>query len=83
MKIHNQTVLSITGVMMKDQKSNGYTAYFAEFPEVVAQGENFDDAKINLVDAFKSMIAFKSVEAQEEINEDDSIITENYPLSFT
>jgi len=83
MKNQNQTVLSIRGIMMKDQKSHGFTAYFAEFPEVVAQGKSLKDAKMNLIDAFKSMIEFKSVEAQEAINEDDSIITENYPLSFT
>ena len=82
MKNQNQPELSITGVMIQDQQSKGYTAYFAEFPEVIAQGEDLEEAKQNLIDAFKSMIEFKSEEAKEEYGDDDSIITQNYPFSF-
>ena len=75
-------ILEITGVMIQDPETKGYTAYFAEFPEVIAQGENIDAAKENLFSAFQSMIEFKSSEAKEEFEDDDSIITQTYPLSF-
>jgi len=77
-----QPTLSITGVMIQDPDSHGYTAYFAEFPEVIAQGTDLENAKSNLLLAFKSMIEFKSEEAQDEFEDDDSIITQSYPLSF-
>lgn len=82
MKDQNQPVLEITGVMIQDPETKGYTAYFAEFPEVIAQGDNLDEAKANLMQAFKSMIEFKSEEAKDEYGDDDSIITETYPFTF-
>jgi predicted RNase H-like HicB family nuclease len=83
MKDQNQPVLSFTGVMIQDPETKGYTAYFAEFPEVIAQGDDTASAKENLLLAFKSMIEFKTEEAKEEYAGDDTIITENYPFSFS
>ena len=54
--------LSITGIMIQDPVDNGYTAYFAELPEVIAEGENVEDAKKNLFNALKIMFEVKKQE---------------------
>lgn len=36
---------TITGILIQDPDDNGYTAYFAEFPEVIAEGKDETEAK--------------------------------------
>lgn len=50
--------LSFTGVLIQDE-DKGYTAYIAEFPEIIAEGDNEEEAKDNLFDAFRLMLDFK------------------------
>jgi len=58
----NKPKLSITGIMIQDPIDKGYTAYFAELPEVIAEGGDVDEAKKNLFDALKIMFEVKKQE---------------------
>jgi predicted RNase H-like HicB family nuclease len=70
--------ISITGVMIEDASTGGFTAYFAEFPEVIAQGSNKEVAKQNLMRALKDMLEFKKSEIEDE--DEDGVTTEPFNL---
>lgn len=55
-------VPTITGILIQDPEDNGYTAYFAEFPEVIAEGDSENEAKKNLFDALKIMLEVRRSE---------------------
>lgn len=58
----NKPKLSITGIMIQDPVDMGYTAYFAELPEVIAEGGDVEEAKRNLFDALRIMFEVKKQE---------------------
>lgn len=53
---------SLTAVVIKDKQERGFTAYFAEFPEAIADGSSLEDAHSNLIDAFKIMLESRRLE---------------------
>jgi len=63
--------LSITGILIQDRESKGYTAYFAEFPEVIAEGANEKEAQENLFEAFSFMLEVKKQEMRKDQNYDE------------
>lgn len=78
-----QNELKITSILIHDKESNGYTSYFAEFPEVVAEGNTKEDAIKNLWEALGSMLEFKRDEAAKEGAYDDRISTESFNLAVS
>ncbi len=50
--------LVLNGVLIENQ-SGRITAYFEEFPDIVAEGDNEDNAKDNLVEALMMVAQFK------------------------
>lgn len=58
--------ISITGVMIQDSKNKGWTAYFAEFPEVIAEGDTEEEAQKNLFEALQIVFETKKSEAETE-----------------
>ncbi len=76
--------LTLTGIMISDTENKGITAYFAEFPEVIAQGNSTQEAKANLLDAFRFMLEFKQSEIEDdEENGDFNITKESFNLSIS
>ena len=61
--VNNNENISITGILIQDPIDNGYTAYFAEFPEVVAEGDSEMEAKQNLHNALKIMFELRKQES--------------------
>ena len=82
MPTHKTTTLSFTGIMIQDPNDKEYTAYFAEFPEVIAEGATFEEAKYNLFEAFKIMLEVKKQEFQKDINFNMSSKVENFQLEL-
>lgn len=72
--------ISITGVLIQDEATGGYTSYFAEFPEVIAEGDNRDAAVNNLFDALLIMLQYRKSESHEEMVE-GKVLTESFQLS--
>ncbi len=81
----NPKEIVITGVLIQDEKSGGYTSYFREFPEAIAEGDSREEAISNLFDALVTMLKFRKHEANEEDeNEIDAkVFTETFQLSVT
>lgn len=73
-------VPSITGILIQDPDDNGYTAYFAEFPEVVAEGNSEDDAKKNLIEALKIMLEIRRSEMITEMNHGSKVSSFEFNL---
>ena len=47
-----QKKLNLTGILIEDKDAGGYTAFLAGMPEVIAEGDNKEEAMINLLEAF-------------------------------
>lgn len=53
--------LQLTAVIIEDPEG-GFTGYFAEFPEAIAEGETEDELEENLLEAFKSVLDYRREE---------------------
>lgn len=53
-----QQTIFLTGNLIEGPTGR-YTAYFDQFPELVAEGENENDAKKNLIAAFQEVLEYK------------------------
>ncbi len=60
-----KVTLNLTGIII-DNEGTGYTAYFAEFPEAIADGSTIIEAKDNLVEAFKIVLETRKLENYQE-----------------
>jgi len=76
-----KNTVSITGVLIQDPASKAYTAYFAEMPDVIAEGRNEEEATKNLFEAFQSVLDFRKEESHEE-EEDGNIFTRSFNLAL-
>lgn len=54
----NQKIISFTSVFIADPKGRGYTGYFAEFPDLTAQGETKEEVEENLISSLKGILKF-------------------------
>lgn len=61
-KMSNIEAPVITSILIQDPDDNGFTSYFAEFPEVIAEGDTEDEAKKNLIEALIVMLEIKRSE---------------------
>lgn len=53
--------LKLTGVII-ESKQGGYTGYFAEVPEAIAEGETKDEVKENLIEALSCILDYRRSE---------------------
>ena len=58
---------SLTPQVKKDEKTGLFSAWFVEFPSAVAIGEDDQDAKVKLSEAFKMLVEVRAEEVVEEI----------------
>lgn len=56
MKTAIELKLTLTATIEKDEKTNLFSGWFEEFPQAIAIGEDEEDAKIKLMDAFKILL---------------------------
>lgn len=75
--------MSLTGIMIHDEVYDRYTAYFAEFPEAIAEGKDEKEAIENLMEAFKTILEFKKEEAQSEAIPDSRMSTKSFNLALS
>jgi predicted RNase H-like HicB family nuclease len=76
--------INLTGVLIKDNENNGFTGYFAEMPEAIAEGDSPEETTINLFEALKSIFEFKKEEMQERLSYfGDNITTQPMKFEFS
>jgi predicted RNase H-like HicB family nuclease len=51
--------LEFTEIMVPDDKTGQYSAFFAEFPEAIACGDSIEEAQSNLYNLFRVMLEDK------------------------
>ena len=49
---------SLELIMLHDSKKRGYTAFFKQFPDVIAQGNTRKDTISNLVNTFQDVLKY-------------------------
>ncbi|OMP13044.1 hypothetical protein COLO4_02375 [Corchorus olitorius] len=49
-KTQSQARFSLTAVLIEDQHVGGFTAYIAEFPEAISEGDTKEEAFSNLLE---------------------------------
>ncbi len=54
----NNKSISFTSVFIAEPKGRGYTGYFAEFPDLTAQGKTKEEVEENLISSLKDVLQF-------------------------
>jgi predicted RNase H-like HicB family nuclease len=58
--------IPLTAIFVQD-KNGGYSSFFAQFPEAMAQGHNEEEALNNLLDVFQVMLDDRKYEAEQKV----------------
>ena len=77
-----KVTINLTGILIKDSKDKGFTAYFAEFPEAIADGNSLEDAQQNLFEAFKIMLESRKLESYNDDKSVGGIIQQNFEFQL-
>ena len=74
--------IELTGVFVQDTKSLGFTAFFAQLPNIIAEGESETEAAQNLINTVRAVFEHqKKIDIQQnEICNNGHITTK--PFSF-
>ncbi len=75
-----QKKLNLTGILIQDPKVGGFTAFLAGMPEVIAEGDNEEEAMVNLFEAFSTIMNLK---VEEALNGTEGIITKSMELEIS
>jgi len=60
MKTNNLFTLPLTVIMIQDPNIGGYTTYFRQFQNIIAEGDTEDEAIHNLVNAVHDVFKYQS-----------------------
>jgi len=74
--------IPLNAVLVQDPKIGGYTAYFKQFPDIVAEGDTDDEAMKNLTDAVYDVFMFKGKLTEKETDQNYKIIDKTASFSF-
>jgi hypothetical protein len=58
--------LPLTLIMVKDPHFQVFTAFFKQFPEIIAEGQNEDDAAKNLMNAVHDVFQYQGQSKQDK-----------------
>lgn len=61
-----KTKVSLTAIFVQDSNDNGFTGFFAEFPEAIAEGDTEEEVQKNLFEALSIMLKFNKEELEEQ-----------------
>lgn len=77
--------LQLTGVFVQDPANNGFTAFFSQLPNIIAEGDTEEEATQNLIQTLQSVFEHqKNIGYRQSIGckEEGSVITKPFNLSF-
>lgn len=60
--------IQLTGVLIEDEKKQGFTAFLAEMPDVIAEGRTQEEALQSLFETFNFVMQFKRDELAERMD---------------
>lgn len=73
----------LTGVFVQDSNA-GYTAFFAQLPNIIAEGETVEEAEMNLINTVKIVFEHqKNTEfVQDDVCNNSNVTTKPFNLAF-
>lgn len=80
MKTLNEMKFSLVAVLVEDETSGGYTAFFKQFPEVIAQGTTIDDAIDKLLCALHDVFKFQGRDMPGTFSAKDKVVERSVDL---
>jgi len=60
--------LPVTPIYVEDEKIGGYTVFFKEFPNIIAEGETKEDALDNIIRTVHDVFKYKNTQSIEELD---------------
>jgi predicted RNase H-like HicB family nuclease len=63
--MNQQQTISLTSIFVQDPKSKGFTVFFKQFPEVLAEGKDEDEALRNLINILQDSWQYKASHCEE------------------
>lgn len=73
--------ISLTIILIEDKVLGGYTAFFKQFPKIIAEGDDADKATENLINAVNDVFMYQSNMVDNEFKEVPNVIQK--PLNFS
>jgi predicted RNase H-like HicB family nuclease len=74
--------LQLTGVFVQDPASNGFTAFFAQFPNIIAEGDTEEEATQNLIETVKTVFEHQKNNNTGDRTNTQNVITKPFELAF-
>jgi predicted RNase H-like HicB family nuclease len=72
----------LTGVFVQDPDSKGFTAFFAQLPNIIAEGDTEEDATKNLIHTVQAVFEHQKDIQVKSCTPDNTVITKPFNLSF-
>lgn len=69
-----------TGVFVQDPHSKGFTAFFAQLPNIIVEGETEEEATTNLLETIRTV--FEHQKNLEISGSNENVITKPFNVSF-
>ena len=74
--------ISLTGIYVQDPHDKGFTAFFAELPNIVAEGDTEDEATKNLFSLVQVVFEHQKNEMKDPGCFNDQVKTKEFNLSY-
>jgi len=74
MKPLHSMKIPLTVIMVKDPKTGGFTAFFKQLPDIIAEGDSDTDVLKNLMNAVYDVFQFKNQIKSEQTDKSINII---------
>ena len=75
--------VQLTGIFVQDPETKGFTAFFAQFPNIIAEGSNEEEATKNLMHTLKVVFEHqKNEELKDGCHSKDHIVTKSFNLAL-
>ena len=73
--------ITLTTIIIEDTRSSGFAGYFAEFPELMAQGDTQKELQDNLISSLTDHLSYKKGQVLFSAPSDQKVDTLNFVLA--
>ena len=83
MTTESKVTLTLTGVVVKDESTGGFTGYMLEIPEVIAEGNSEKEVEKALFENLQLVLEFRREDFENEMKGDGNYSTKSFELETT
>lgn len=77
-----KVTLTLTGVVVQDSSTGGFTGYMLEMPEVIAEGNTQEEVEKTLFENMKTVLEFKRSDFEQELKSNGNFSTKSFELEL-